>query len=139
MNVNVWEGWVGLGGILCRIELCYCRSHRDLTVCWKQMHKKDRYSIKLNCQNCTFWSVHGIWKFFGSYDFIWVAMKVPLFDFIQKMSQALSSSVQVLNWEDKLDYLKNPSLVFKNYFYLGSYESITMLEGKIRRCLFFLC
>ena len=33
MNVNVSEGWVGLGGILCRIELCYSRSHRDLTVC----------------------------------------------------------------------------------------------------------
>ena len=48
MNVNVWEGWVGLGGILCRIELCYCRSHRDLTVCWKQMHKKDSYSIKVH-------------------------------------------------------------------------------------------
>ena len=48
MNVNVSEGWVGLGGILCRIELCYCRSHRDLTVCWKQMHKKDRYSIKVH-------------------------------------------------------------------------------------------
>jgi hypothetical protein len=33
-------------------------------------------------------------------------MKVPLFDFIQKMSQALSSSVQVLIRENKLDYLK---------------------------------
>ena len=57
--------------------------------------------------------------FFGPNDFIWGAMKVPFSDFIQKMSQALSSSVQVLIWEDKLDYLKNPSQDFKNYFCLG--------------------
>ena len=36
-----------------------------------------------------------------------------------KLSQALSSSFQVLIWEDKLDYLKNPSLDFKNHFFLG--------------------
>ena len=72
-----------------------------------------------NCQNGTFWSVHGIWNFFGPNDFIWGAMKVPFSDFIQKMSQAPSSSVQVLIWEDKLDYLKNPSQDFKNSFCLG--------------------
>ena len=71
-----------------------------------------------NCQNGTFWSVHGIWNFFGPNDFIWGAMKVPFSDFIQKMSQAPSSSVQVLIWEDKLDYLKNPSQDFKNSFCL---------------------
>ena len=43
---------------------------------------------------------------------------------MENMSQALSSSVQVLIWEDKLDYLKNPSQ--------GSYEFLVMLEGKIR-------
>ena len=37
-----------------------------------------------NCQNGTFWSVHGIWKFFGPNDFIWDAMKVLFSDFIQK-------------------------------------------------------
>ena len=72
-----------------------------------------------NCQIGTFWSVHGIWNFFGPNDFIWGAMKVPFSDFIQKMSRALSSSVQVLIWEDKLDYLKNPSQDFKNSFCLG--------------------
>ena len=71
-----------------------------------------------NCQNGTFWSVHGIWKFFGPNDFIWGAIKVPFFDFIQKMSQAPSSSVQVLILEDELDYLKNPSQDFKNSFCL---------------------
>ena len=71
-----------------------------------------------NCQNGTFWSVHGIWKKFGPNDFIWGAIKVPFFDFIQKMSQAPSSSVQVLIWEDKLDYLNNPSQDFKNSFCL---------------------
>ena len=34
-----------------------------------------------------------------------MTMNVPLFDFIQKMSQAPSSSVQVLISEDKLDCL----------------------------------
>ena len=58
-------------------------------------------------------------NFFEPNDFIWRAMKVPLFEFIQKMSQAPFSSVQVLIWEDKLDYLKNPSLDIKNYFCLG--------------------
>jgi hypothetical protein len=65
-----------------------------------------------NCQNGTFWSVHGVWNLFGLNDFIWGAIKVPFFDFIQKMSRAPSSSVQVLNWEDKLDYLNNPSQDF---------------------------
>ena len=60
-------------------------------------------------------------------DFIWVAMKVPFFDFIQKMFQAPSSSVQVLIWKDKLDYP----------FDHGSYEFLAMLEGKIGKWLFF--
>ena len=60
-----------------------------------------------------FWSVDGIWNFFGPNDFIWDAMKVPFSTFIQKMSEAQSSSVQVLIWENKLDYLKNPSQNFK--------------------------
>ena len=70
-----------------------------------------------NCQNGTFWSVHGIWIFFGLNDYIWGASKVPFSDFIQKMSQALFSSVQVIIWEDKLDYLKNPSKDLKKFFW----------------------
>ena len=46
-------------------------------------------------------------------------MKVPFSDFIEKMSQALSSSVQVHIREDKLDYLMNTSQDLKNYFCLG--------------------
>ena len=61
--------------------------------------------------------------------FIWGAIKVPFFYFIQIMSQALSSPVQVLIWEDKLDYLKNPSQDFKKSFCLGF---LAMLEGKIK-------
>ena len=57
--------------------------------------------------------------FFGPNDFIWGAMKVPFSDFIQKMSQAPSSSVQVLITKDKLDYLRNPSVDFKKYFCFG--------------------
>ena len=60
-------------------------------------------------------------------------MKEPLFEFIQKMSQAPYSSVQALIWEHKLDYLKNPSLGFKN----SAYESLAMLEGKTTEGLFF--
>ena len=37
----------------------------------------------------------------------------------------------------ELDYLKNPSLDFKKKIVLGSYESLAMLEGKTRKCLFF--
>ena len=48
-----------------------------------------------------------------SFEVLW-----KLFDFIQKMSQVPSNSVQVLIWENKLDYLKNPSQDFKNYFCL---------------------
>ena len=58
------------------------------------------------------------YKLFWPNDFIWGAIKVPFIDFIQKMSQALSSTVQVLIWEDKLDYLNNPSQDFKNSFCL---------------------
>ena len=57
-------------------------------------------------------------------DIIWCAMKVPFYEFIKNMSQAPSSSVQVLIREDKLDYLKNPSLDFKKYFFLGFLEGI---------------
>ena len=91
------------------ITLCYeipCSSAQPSRPCLK------------NCQNGTFWSVHGIWKFLGPNDFIWGAIKVPFFDFFQKMSQAPSSYVQVIIWKDKLDYLKNPSQDFKNFFCL---------------------
>ena len=58
---------------------------------------------------------------------------MPFFDFIEKMSQAPSSSVQVLIYEDKLDYLKNPShhRISKILFVYGSYEFLAMLVGKI--------
>ncbi len=68
----------------------------------------------------------------------WGAMKMPFFDFIQKMFQAPSSSIQVLIWEDKLDYLKNPSQDLKNSFCFGFFfEFLAMLEGKIREGQFF--
>ena len=62
---------------------------------------------------------------------------MPFSDFIQKMSQALSSSVQVLIREDELDYLNNPSQDYKNSFFYGSYEFLAMLEGKIGEAPFF--
>ena len=76
-------------------------------------------------------------KFFGPNDFIWGAIKVPFFDFIQKMSQALSSSVQLVIWEDKLDYLNNPSQDFKNSFCLWFLWILAMLEGKTGEGPFF--
>ena len=77
-------------------------------------------------------------KFFGPNDFIWVAIKVPFFEFIQKMCQAPSSSVQVLIWEDKLDYLKNPSQDFKNYFCFGFLWSPSNAEWQNWRVPIFL-
>ena len=65
---------------------------------------------------------------------------MPLSEFIQKMSQALSSSVQVLILEDKLDYLKNPSQDFrisKILFVYDFYEFQAMLEDIIREAPFF--
>ena len=59
-------------------------------------------------------------------------MKVPLFEFIQIISQAPSSSAQVLIWVNKLDYLKNPSVDLKNCFCLEN-ESLAMLEAKLER------
>ena len=81
--------------------------------------------------------MQGIWKNFGPNDFIWGAIEVPFFDFIQKMSQAQSSSVQVLIWEDKMDYLNNPSQISKILLVYGSYEFLAILEGKIREAPFF--
>ena len=43
---------------------------------------------------------------------------MPFSDFIQKISQAPSSSVEVLIREDELDYLKNPSQDIENSFWL---------------------
>ena len=57
--------------------------------------------------------------FFVPNDFILGPINVPFFDFIKTMSQAPSSCVQVLIREDKLDYLKNPSVDFKNSFCFG--------------------
>ena len=49
----------------------------------------------------------------------------------------ISDKSLVLIWEDELDYLQKPLLDFKILFVLGSYESQAMLEGKIRKGLFF--
>ena len=43
-------------------------------------------------------------KFFGPIDFIWGAIKVPFFDFIQKMSQAPSKCLSKWIKVDKWDY-----------------------------------
>ena len=75
--------------------------------------------------------------FFSPNDFISSAIKVPLFNIILNMYQALPSSAHVLIREDKLDYLKNPSQDFKNHFCSKSFESLATLECKIRASLFF--
>ena len=56
------------------------------------------------------------WFFLGPNDFIWSALKVWFSDFIQNLSQAPSKCLSKHKSEDKLDYLKNPSRDFKNYF-----------------------
>ena len=54
-------------------------------------------------------------------------MKVPLSDFIQNIYQAPS----------KLDYLKSNHNIWKIIYFLGSYEHLKRLEGKIRKRLLF--
>ena len=61
--------------------------------------------------------------------------KVPLWDFIQNMSQALSKCLSMCIKVDKWDYLINPSHELKNSFCLGFLwirddESLNRLEGK---------
>ena len=77
--------------------------------------RPSRPSLK-NCQNGTFWSVHGIWNFFGPNDFIWSAWKVPFYDFIQNVFQAPSMCISMWIKVNKWNYLKNPSQEFKNSF-----------------------
>ena len=69
-----------------------------------------------NCQNGTFWSVHGIRNFFGPNDFIWSARKVPFYDFIQNVFQAPSMCIPMWIRVNKWNYLKNPSRDSKNSF-----------------------
>ena len=71
-----------------------------------------------NCQTNTFWSVHGIWNFLGVKWLYLRCYESAIVWSYPKMYQALSSSVHVLIWEDKLDYLKNPPKDFKNSFCL---------------------
>ena len=46
----------------------------------------------------------------------------------------ISIQIKVNEW----NYLKNPSQESKILFVLGSYEYVERLEGKIRKCLFFM-
>ena len=75
--------------------------------------------ILKNCQNGTFLPMHENQKFFGPNYFIWSAMKVPFYDFIQNV--ALAPSMCSFKWikMDKFDYLKIGSRDFKNSFYFG--------------------
>ena len=74
---------------------------------------------------------------FGPNAFIWNAKKVPFRNFIQNMSQALSKCLSKWIKVDEWDYLKDPLRELKKYFYLGSYESLKRLEGKIGEGPFF--
>ena len=53
------------------------------------------------------------WEFFGPNDFIWKAMKVPCFDFIQNMSQALSKCLsERINWIISKIHLRISKILF---------------------------
>ena len=93
--------------------------------------------ILKNCQNGIFLPMAEILIFFWPNDFIWSAMKVLFHDFIQNVSQAPSMCISMWIKVNKCNYLKNPSLEFKNSFFLDSYEYPERLEDKIRKCLFF--
>ena len=90
-----------------------------------------------NCQNGTFWSVHGIWKFFGPNDFIWDSMKVPLFDLNKKY--LMLHPVPSMCLSERINWIIStiPHRISKILFVYGSYEFLAMLEGKIREAPFF--
>ena len=90
-----------------------------------------------NCQNGTFWSVHGIWNFFGPNDFIWSAWKVPFYDFIQNVSQAPSMCISMWIKVNKWNYLINPSQESKNSFCFRFLQIFRKTGKEIRESLFF--
>ena len=75
-----------------------------------------------NCQNGTFWSVHGIWNFLGQMTSFEVLLKCHALTLSQKFLRLHPAPFKCLShiWEDKLDYLNNPSQDFKNSFCLWS-------------------
>ena len=87
-----------------------------------------------NCQNGTFWSVHGIWNLFGPNVFFWCTLKVPFSDIFPKVSQAPSTCFSKwINWIKS----KIPRWNWKFLFVLSSYGFLAMLEGKIGKGPFF--
>ena len=70
--------------------------------------------------------------FFWPNYFIWGAIKVPFFDFIQKMSPSKCLSDR-MNWIIS----RIPQMISKILFVYGSYEFLAMLKGKIREAPIF--
>ena len=64
-------------------------------------------------------------------------MKVPLHDFIQNMSQALSKYLSMFIKTEKLDNLKQPSAESKNIFVWALYEFLDGMEHWIKSRYFF--
>ena len=91
-------------------------ANRIFEFLWGILEGRTIWPFLKNCQNSTFWSVHGIWKFFGPNDFIWSAWKVPFYDFIQNVFQAPSMCISMWIRVNKWNYLKNPSRESKNSF-----------------------
>ena len=83
-----------------------------------------------NCQNGTFWSVHGIWNFLGQMTSFEVLLKCHPLTFSKKCLRHLPA---LSIWEDKWIISKIPRSILKILFVYCSYEFLAMLESKIRK------
>ena len=68
-------------------------------------------------------------EIFGPKPFFWSNMKMEIRKNIHNMSQGLPNQGFMQEKVQKGDFLKKPSRELKNYFVLGSCESLKRLEG----------
>ena len=90
-----------------------------------------------SCQNGTFWSMHGIWIFFGQMTLFEVLLKCHSLTLSKKclrLRPALSMCLsERINWIISTI----PHRISKILFVYGSYDFLAMLEGKTGEGLFF--
>ena len=90
-----------------------------------------------NCQNGTFWSVHGIWHFLGQMTSFEVLLKCHSLILSKKYLWLHPAPSKCLS--ERINWIIStiPHRISKILFVYGSYEFLAMLEGKIREAPFF--
>jgi hypothetical protein len=82
-----------------------------------------------NCQCGTFEPLHEILNFFGKSILLKHYETVINKKFSENVPGSAKSMNKVSQSKKKKNFLKKPSQDLKNYFVLGSYESLKSLEG----------